>query len=1378
MLILLFNLLHSITAQNIPWPSPNATLRPTFHLGGLDNAPGYSADANGMMFRRVPWTSPTNQGGLFHVAWQCFRNEPAAPPSAGRSNSGLNWCHSTSSDFVTWKPLPPMFNYTGGGAESGGVAQLSNGDVIAIFNQIKGGGHWQAHPLNISDPYLTHWIETNPDGTSCDNKPCIATPGIPGTDLSQPYLDGSNDGYWRVVADRGHGGGGTGAAMLAKTKDFTSFEIESTYHEYKWTRCIDLPAECGFGPYPRDPNTFLLDPKKGIWIFYGMQKTCSFSGREFYVLGTYVNHSFVPLDKKSDYANNVFDGGEGYASMHVYDPIKDRYIWMTAVIEGDRDACGGTHGEGFWRSWMIERDIGRGWFGTLGLPRVLSIENLTEYYKEDESTAVHLLTPPLPELKQLRDLNNYYILPINQIPLKLSPNEIWNGKTIKFKNSKNKKETKTDATTAAASTSTELPRGQAMEYVLNLTMQDISQTGSDVGLQIFWDGSSTHSERTMVGIRDGTYLHGIDLWDQVNGDIYISNTTTSIENCRQLCITPPKTVPGCTAWTYSKNNSCRLKQHAQHALQVASDNGAFLPYHEECVSGYIHSSAIQYLSLYVDRTNSTRAVPITNTNYSYPNFNYSKLLIVIKDKETVLDLRVFIDGSIVEAFAMQGRSVVTARVYPSRIESERVAIYNRGTSLTNNINVKGFAAWRMKTALAATDIEEATLTMSPNPDPEHKNHGINLFQDPRDITNGIIMLEQIYTDQPYCTQIIVHSQPIQHRWVCVVTVNNYISKNGRSEGGYGEHVVSIYSDDLGQTWSDPASIELAPPAYVPNAYGIIVSSKPLVSLNHSSRLYSVYNLNYDNITNVTSRNDELGYFYMKWSNDQGVSWSKDRKKVPYPKTWIDRNNKPFQGSTNIMWTVDQIKTTQDGTVMFAFTKIGSYVQNPPEEIYIMSSTNLLTEENPENIIWTMLPENQDHGIQCPLGYDCNTTVMEEGHVLPLSTITDRTVIMARTSMGYLASATRDSVLQPIANNTGTTGIAKYWNNTNSALSPTNLTPLKGIVSEQGIVLMSGVKHPRGPFTPKEIAGMPGIYLLLFYNNAGGGWYGRDPYFLSCGRETLLANGEVTILWSQPEIILYDSEYRGGTSGGGYPDFIFTDAADAGGGVPNVYITTAQKGIPHPAKSRSYLIQIDPSIIQGLLTQHIASHVPTTIQPILSLKGTTDMNTPTKLKQLPATGTTPETNQQGFTIIFTVENHGIHALPGNQLISHDYMDLTVGGDVKNVSSLHLNFSYIDGRGSNFQGRTNEMCTGILVAEGKHQISIVADGGANIVSFVIDGVYCDASWSWIPPTGMRDIPESNFTVYSKSQEYGGTIDMFNVYDRALRTSEIIAMYRTTM
>ena len=215
-------------------------------------------------------------------------------------------------------------------------------------------------------------------------------------------------------------------------------------------------------------------------------------------------------------------------------------------------------------------------------------------------------------------------------------------------------------------------------------------------------------------------------------------------------------------------------------------------------------------------------------------------------------------------------------------------------------------------------------------------HIMSDYRDPRDITNGVVMLEEIYTDQPYCAQIPWPSAVRGVRWTCVVTVNDYLGPDRRAEGGDGEHVVSVHSDDQGLSWSKPSSIESAPPKNVANAYAVIVSSRRLVYNNDSKhgvpRLYAVYNLNYDNITDVSGRDDELGYFYMKSSDDGGITWSTARYRVAYPKTWIDRHNTPFNGTVNIMWSVDHMKKDlSTGAVSFAFTKIGNYVQNPPEE---------------------------------------------------------------------------------------------------------------------------------------------------------------------------------------------------------------------------------------------------------------------------------------------------------------------------------------------------------------------------------------------------------------------------------------------------------------
>ena len=243
------------------------------------------------------------------------------------------------------------------------------------------------------------------------------------------------------------------------------------------------------------------------------------------------------------------------------------------------------------------------------------------------------------------------------------------------------------------------------------------------------------------------------------------------------------------------------------------------------------------------------------------------------------------------------------------------------------------------------------------------------WHDPRDIRNGVPMLAAGYTDQPYC------AVSPNDRWVCVITA----SMGG--EGSAGEEVYSVTSDDHGASWSAPVVVEngTATPGGLPNAYANIILAPKLNG--GKGRFYTVFNLNRDNVS-MSGRGDELGFFYMRYSDDAGGSWSKDRHLVPYPNTWVDRQN-DFKGKTHIMWTVDHVKVLADGsTAAFAFTKIGRYVQNPPEEVFFMASPNLLSEPDAAAVRWTLLPAASDHGVRAPAMYDPNTTVMEEGHLLP------------------------------------------------------------------------------------------------------------------------------------------------------------------------------------------------------------------------------------------------------------------------------------------------------------------------------------------------------------------------------------------------------------
>ena len=224
----------------LPWPTaPNNTLRPIFHVPADGTVRGYVGDANGMMYRRVPWDSGTDEGGLFHLFWQCFVPcnpdgplDPAAKACNGSNTDTheLWWCHAVSEDHVRWRQLPPAI---GPGAESGGVAQLDDGDVVALFHDFGGGGHWQARPRNRSDPLLARWALTLPNGTVCaglpsgwvpapapGTPPCSDSRGIPGTDLMGGFqLAGNNASTWHLVANRADGGGTTGTVMQADSTD-------------------------------------------------------------------------------------------------------------------------------------------------------------------------------------------------------------------------------------------------------------------------------------------------------------------------------------------------------------------------------------------------------------------------------------------------------------------------------------------------------------------------------------------------------------------------------------------------------------------------------------------------------------------------------------------------------------------------------------------------------------------------------------------------------------------------------------------------------------------------------------------------------------------------------------------------------------------------------------------------------------------------------------------------------------------------------------------------------------------------------------------------------------------------------------------------------
>ena len=589
------------------------------------------------------------------------------------------------------------------------------------------------------------------------------------------------------------------------------------------------------------------------------------------------------------------------------------------------------------------------------------------------------------------------------------------------------------------------------------------------------------------------------------------------------------------------------------------------------------------------------------------------------------------------------------------------------------------------------------------------------FPDARDVTQAQIVFEAGYVDQTYC------ASNYPSAWTCVLTA----SLGG--EGSSGEQCYATSTSDDGASWTNVTTIEagIASGGY-PNAYATVVAEET------SGRVHAIYNVNSENKT-APGRNDLMGGFFRRYSDDDGATWSDQRYAVPTRATAVDREN-TFKGDTQMLWTVDQIKTGPFG-VGFAFTKIGGYVENPPEEVFIMFSPNLLTEPDQDEVTWEMVPSG-DHGIVPPPQFDNKTTVIEEPKLLPLANGTGFT-ILTRSNRGLLFEATtRDD--------TGRSG----WRPTTLARYADPLDPSKPLGDFGAFV--TSVKSSRAPFTAKRIPGTD-RFLLLFYNSHVDGV--RNPYWLSAGREA----PDGSLLWSQPEVAIFDRSYQTtGTAAGGYPDFLFADGA--------VKVALAQKGMPTHV-STFFLVDLDPALVAGLLAQESAAGEPDADR--LAVNGTSG--------SFPAVAWPDLRNvsepRQGFALSFKVAGHNA-SKDGDLLLSDAAVQLVVGTNgaprllVKGAGGAALDFT------------ADRACAAKLSKPGPHAVTVVADAGPRLAFVVVDGALCDGGgvvgkgWTWLPAPLAAMVPGGTVAV---GATYAGTILEARAYARALATSEVVGQHR---
>lgn len=367
----------------------------------------------------------------------------------------------------------------------------------------------------------------------------------------------------------------------------------------------------------------------------------------------------------------------------------------------------------------------------------------------------------------------------------------------------------------------------------------------------------------------------------------------------------------------------------------------------------------------------------------------------------------------------------------------------------------------------------------------------------RNIRNGSEIPTVNYCDQPYVAKLR------NGHWLCTLT-----TAAGR-EGAHGEFVGVTISADRGRTWSDLVPLE--DPSGPESCYSL-----PLVT--PGGRVIVFYNYNGDNFR-AARRSDELGWFVYRFSDDNGTSWS-DRVRIPMRMTKCDREN-TFNGDVQLFWCVSHA-VQLGGDVYIAFSKMKTYVQEDNEG-WVFKSPNLLTETDPDRIVWELLPEG-DVGIRA----DALGSVQEEHNIVPLGN--GSLYCMYRTDTGHPAFAiSRDG-----ARTWSTPQVARYADG-------------------------RPIKTPRA--CPMMWRCSNGKYLFWFHNNGTKGWGCRNPVWLAGGIER-----DGTILWSQPEIFHYDPDESLGMS---YPDMI-EDNGDY------VFVHT-QKHIARAVKA-------DPALLEALWNQ--------------------------------------------------------------------------------------------------------------------------------------------------------------------------------------------------
>ena len=583
------------------------------------------------------------------------------------------------------------------------------------------------------------------------------------------------------------------------------------------------------------------------------------------------------------------------------------------------------------------------------------------------------------------------------------------------------------------------------------------------------------------------------------------------------------------------------------------------------------------------------------------------------------------------------------------------------------------------------------------------------------------------------------------------------------EGGAGLRLYSTRSLDRGRTWSPLVPIEDSLTRQSHDGYQLVHT---LPDGTERIYLFFGYNQGEDRYLDARGETVELlrsdmqleeGY-YFRYSDDQAQSWS-PRHPIPVRRTRIDRDN-PWGGRVMGMFMCDKPSVIH-GAVYFAFQKTRDGAgETPGSEVFFLRSPDLLTVDDPAEASWQTLPLGED-GLQAPSG---TLQLGEEPHILPVSDRDPQRVFcLWRTEVGRLAAS--------YSSDGGAHWDTPHWLN-----YPGRPTSGRAPSADQ-----EELRNPRGAITPIRLAQRTpdgrSVFALLFYNNGHTerlGYCGRRVMWLTVGHETPAK----TIRWSQPEVALWW-------------DGLFLDSRDDwnadwaivdGAGYADWLEEDGQLSFVASNKLAVRYHRVEPRTLWHLRHQQALRHLPAhgLVMHHCSPAPGTHIRGPV-LPDLRSGG--------GFTLVVEVSGvrdsvkHGQVLLSGLQEVTAALDDeptdetITKGFELAVTAEGALALTITNGFGVSTTWQTTLAHPHALWDGAPHTVGFIVDGGPKVISVVVDEKLCDGGASH--PQGWaflaRELGEIGGSAVCVAPDFAGALRRVLLYERALLTSEVIAIHR---